>query len=139
MLVFADDAALARLVIAATQRRAHVYRLEAFRSRGRGHARAASTCYPPPPPLLHAPFAALVAAQSPTAAPRLNCSPRLATAAPKRSCSRTASPSRRWSNWRAPGSRVRRPSASSPGGRATEVGRVRITAAGRRAGSAPEL
>jgi len=46
MLVFADDAALARLVIAATQRRAHVYRLEAFRSRGRGHARAASTCYP---------------------------------------------------------------------------------------------
>jgi len=33
-------AALGRLVIAAAQRRVHVYRLEAFQSHGGGHARA---------------------------------------------------------------------------------------------------
>jgi hypothetical protein len=36
MLAFADDAALARLVIAAGVTPLHIYRLEAFRSRGRG-------------------------------------------------------------------------------------------------------
>src|SRR5262245_43273093 len=43
MLALADDAALARLVIAAAQRRARLPP-QAFRSRGRGHARAASNC-----------------------------------------------------------------------------------------------
>jgi hypothetical protein len=42
MLAFADDAALAPLVIAAAQRRARLPPRRAFRSRGRGHARAAS-------------------------------------------------------------------------------------------------
>jgi hypothetical protein len=42
MLAFADDAALARLVIAAAQRRARLPSRRASRSRGRGHARAAS-------------------------------------------------------------------------------------------------
>jgi hypothetical protein len=64
MLAFADDAALARLVIAAGVAPLHIYRLEAFRSRDRGHARAASNglrttdilrgTADEPPPLLHA-------------------------------------------------------------------------------------
>jgi len=41
MLAFADDAALARLVVAAAQRRARLPP-RSFRSRGQGHARAAS-------------------------------------------------------------------------------------------------
>jgi len=63
MLALADDAALARLVIAAAQA-VHVYRLDELSNRaGRGHASAASNglltngfCRPSPPPqLLHAP------------------------------------------------------------------------------------
>jgi hypothetical protein len=64
MLAFADDAALARLVIAAAQRRACLPPRQAFRSLGRGHARAGSTVrgglislghQPSPLPPLHAP------------------------------------------------------------------------------------
>ena len=53
MLALADDAALARLVIAATQRPARLPP-RAFRSRGRGHARAASNG-PRTPDILEAP------------------------------------------------------------------------------------
>ena len=63
MLAFADDAALARLVIAAATA-CKVHRLEAFLSRGRWHACAASNGFwttdilrgtdDEPPPLLHA-------------------------------------------------------------------------------------
>jgi hypothetical protein len=95
MLALADDAALARLVIAAAQRRA---RLPPSK-RGRGRARAASnglwthgilpakstTAAATPCP--H--FAAVVTAPSPTAAARSNCPrPARRKAVPKRSCAR---------------------------------------------------
>jgi hypothetical protein len=46
--------------------------------------------------------AAAAAAPSLTSDARSNCSRAVATAAPRRSCSRTASPSRKWSSWCAP-------------------------------------
>jgi hypothetical protein len=99
----------------------HVYRLEAFRSRGRGHARAASngllthgilpakstTAAAAPCP--H--FAALVAAPSPTAAARSSCPPRLMTAAPRRCYGRMAFRPHKWSTSSALGSRLRTASA----------------------------
>src|SRR5215831_10005585 len=48
MLALADDAALARLVIAAAQRRSPLPASKLSESRGRGHARAASNGLPTP-------------------------------------------------------------------------------------------
>jgi hypothetical protein len=67
----------------------------------------------------------------PAAATRSNCSPRLVTARPRRSCSRTASQSSRWLIC-ASLAATATPERMVVGGHTVEVARVWITEAGRK-------
>jgi len=125
MLALADDAALARLVIAAAKRRATSTesklsyravegmpvqpRTASERLISLGHRPSTATAAPCP----H--FATVATALRPTAAAPSNCSPPPLTAATRRSCGRMAFRPRKWSASCALGSRLRTASVWLPG------------------------